>query len=80
MSRIFEDYDAYHPYDAYLHEELNQIWSYYLRIMICKGKDGKASKDHVIQTFWYKSESESESRIFHYPLLSTFWHGEFISL
>lgn len=68
MSRIFRAHHADHPYDPYLHEELNQIPRYYLPVANCsKSKDGKGRKDHVIQTFWYKSKLT----IVHYLLLST---------
>ena len=82
MSRTFTAYHPYHAYDPYLCEELNQISLYYshLTIICDTSKDGKARKDHVIQTFWY--ESESKSRVFHYLLLpsSTLFDGECISL
>jgi hypothetical protein len=82
MSRIFSAHHPYYPYDPYLHEELNQIFLYYLHVTNCsRSKDGKARKDHVIQTFWYKSESGSGSRIFHSLLpSSTLFDGECISL
>jgi hypothetical protein len=69
MSRTFIAYHPYHPYDPYLRDELNQTSLYYshLTIVCDKSKDGKARKDHVIQTFWY--ESESKSGVFHYLLL-----------
>jgi hypothetical protein len=78
-SRDFPLYHAYHAYDPYLCEELNQTSFYYSCVTIYdKSKDGKASKDHVNQTFWY----ESESRNFHYTLmpLSTLFDGEYTSL
>ena len=79
---VYHPYEPYDPYDAYLCEELNQTSLYYsyLTIICGKSKDGKAGKDHVIQTFWY--ESESKSRVFHYLLLpsSTLFDGECISL
>jgi hypothetical protein len=68
MSRIFRAHDPYHPYDPYLRKPVNGTSRSYLHITGCgKSKDGKARKDHVIQSFRYKSES----RIFHYLLLST---------
>jgi hypothetical protein len=74
MSRIFRVYHPYHPYDPYLDEELNQISRYYLHATTCdKSKGGKDRKDHVIQTFQYKSESKS--RVFRYCLP---WQGECI--
>jgi hypothetical protein len=59
-------------------EELNQTSLHYLHLTTCgRRKDGKARKDHVIQTFWY----ESKFRIFHYLLpLSTSFEEERISL
>jgi hypothetical protein len=77
MSRIFRAHHTYHPYDPYLHEELNQIARHYLPIANCnESKDGKARKDHVIQTFWYKSKPT----IVHYLLLSASSKGGIISL
>jgi hypothetical protein len=69
MFRTFVVYHPYHPYDPYLCEELNQTSLYYSLVTTIydKSKDGKARKDHMIQTFWY--ESESKSRIFHYLLM-----------
>jgi hypothetical protein len=79
MSRIFNAYHPYHAYDPYLQEELNQTSSYCLHVATCdKSKDGKARKDHVIQTF--RCKSESKSRVFHYRLLSNSWQGERIAL
>ena len=59
MSRTFIAYHPYHPYDPYLCEKPNQTSLYYSHLTTIwdKSKDGKARKDHVIQTFWYKSES-----------------------
>ena len=50
---VYHPYHPYHPYDPYLCEELNQTSLYYshLTIVCDKSKDGKARKDHVIQTF-----------------------------
>jgi hypothetical protein len=82
MSRTFVLYHPYHAYDPYPCNELNQTSLYcsYLTSVCDKRKDGKAHKDHVIQTFW--CESKSKSRIFHYLLLplSTLFDGERISL
>jgi hypothetical protein len=78
MSRIFSAHHAYHPYDPYLFTQVNETSRSYLHVTTYgKGKDGKARKDHVIQTFWY----ESESRTFYYLLpLSTSFEGGCISL
>lgn len=82
MFRTFIVYHPYHPYHPYPCEELNQTSLYYshLTIICNKSKDGKDRKDHMIQTFWY--ESESKSGIFHYLLLplSALFDGESISL
>ena len=58
MSRIFRAYHPYHPYDAYQYEQVIQT-PRYLQVTSCgNSKDGKASKDHMIRNFWYKSRSK----------------------
>jgi hypothetical protein len=77
MSRIFRAHHAYHPYDPYIHEKLNQMSHYCLPITNCsESKDGKARKDHVIETFWNKSKST----IFHYLVRLMSSEGGHVSL
>lgn len=69
-------YHAYHAYHPYPRKEIDQILRYLRAAINGHGKDGKARKGHVIQTFWYESKFKISHHVFW--LLSSF--REHISL